>query len=385
MGLATSPGIVTNGLVFYYDMYNTLKSFKGAPTTNQVSNATAFSGWSNYWRTDYINSFTTEFGTTGYRITGNPSWNGLYRGISIPSTGNYTFSAWFRYWGGTSNNNGAQVYISGWGGGDSASGLDKSKVGIWQRVAHTLNCTNTSMTFYLISYGGDSTGRADCSTWDVTMPQVESGSTVSGFVDGTRSSTQALIDLSGQNTITASSLTYASDNTFSFNGNNNNFIDGGNNTGVLNITHPTICVWVRRTSYNSSFPMIIRRNDRDAYSLQVGQSNDTIWFKIYHGSSSWTSTPTSTIPLNTWCHFCGVFNGTQVLLYKNGQLAQSANITSPISYGEASTPQLIIGRDDAVSGRYWHGNIPNVQIYNRPLSAAEIQQNFNAQRGIYGI
>jgi hypothetical protein len=131
--------------------------------------------------------------------------------------------------------------------------------------------------------------------------------------------------------------------------------------------------------------MIKRRNDRDAYSLQVGQSNDTIWFKIYHGSSSWTSTPTSTIPLNTWCHFCGVFNGSQVLLYKNGQLVQSASTTSPISYGESTIPQLIIGRDDAVSGRYWHGSIPNVQIYNRPLSAAEIQQNFNAQRGIYGI
>ncbi len=186
MGMSLSPGVVTNGLVFYYDMYNTQKSFKGAPTTNLVSSASTFGGWSNYWRTDYINTFQTEFGTTGYRISGNPSWNGLYRGITLPSTGTYTFSAWFRYWGGTGNNNGATVYVSGWGGGDSANGLDKSKVGVWQRVSLTLNCTNTSMTFYIISYGGDSSGRADCSTWDVTMPQVESGSFATGFVDGTR-------------------------------------------------------------------------------------------------------------------------------------------------------------------------------------------------------
>jgi len=34
---------------------------------------------------------------------------------------------------------------------------------------------------------------------------------------------------------------------------------------------------------------------------------------------------------------------------------------------------------------YFTGYIPNTQIYNRALSAAEVQQNFNALRGRYGI
>lgn len=301
-----------------------------------------------------------------------------------PST-QYTFSVWFMqnragcsapYLRTNVNNNSLGNFAYN-GNTDSSTW----PVNQWIRIS----CTGTTQAnengLYLSNYIGYSIGDK---IWYYGH-QLEAKSYPTSLVAGTRSNTQTIVDLMGQNTITATSLTYASNNTFSFDGNNNNYIDGGNNTSILNIVNPTVCVWVKRTSYNSSFPMIIRRNDRDAYSLQVGQSNDTIWFKIYQGSSVWTSTPTSTIPLNTWCHFCGVFTGSQIQLYKNGQLVQTANTSSPISYDGASIPQLIIGRDDPVPGRYWHGDIPSVQLYNRALTSNEVLQNFNAQRGIYGI
>ena len=37
------------------------------------------------------------------------------------------------------------------------------------------------------------------------------------------------------------------------------------------------------------------------------------------------------------------------------------------------------------SGTYWAGSIATSQIYNRALSASEIQQNYNAMRGRFGI
>jgi hypothetical protein len=36
-------------------------------------------------------------------------------------------------------------------------------------------------------------------------------------------------------------------------------------------------------------------------------------------------------------------------------------------------------------GAYYRGNISNFKIYNRALTAAEVQQNFNALRGRFGI
>ena len=37
MSLNQNPSIVTNGLVFYYDMYNRQKSYRGEPTTNHFA------------------------------------------------------------------------------------------------------------------------------------------------------------------------------------------------------------------------------------------------------------------------------------------------------------------------------------------------------------
>ena len=45
---------------------------------------------------------------------------------------------------------------------------------------------------------------------------------------------------------------------------------------------------------------------------------------------------------------------------------------------------LRIGRDDNSSGNYMKGNIAVVMIYNRELTHAEMQQNFNAQRYRFG-
>ena len=44
-----------------------------------------------------------------------------------------------------------------------------------------------------------------------------------------------------------------------------------------------------------------------------------------------------------------------------------------------------IGRWAYSPSHYWNSNIYQISIYNRALTAQEIQQNFNAQRGRFGI
>jgi hypothetical protein len=203
-------------------------------------------------------------------------------------------------------------------------------------------------------------------------------------VSTTRATTAAIVDLTNKNTITASSLTYASDGTFSFNG-SNNFVDGGNSSDITITNNITVSAWVRRTAYGGSHSMIIRRNDRDTYALQLGISTPEVWWKLYFGSSTWEQTATTSLALNEWANIVGTYDRTTMRLYKNGVQVQTLAATSAIDYSGSAAPNLIIGRDDPVSGRYFAGDIPSIQIYNRALSAAEIQQNFNALRGRYGI
>jgi hypothetical protein len=83
-----------------------------------------------------------------------------------------------------------------------------------------------------------------------------------------------------------------------------------------------------------------------------------------------------TITLNTWFHICNVYDGTTAFLYFNGALMTSGtkpwNVTSTSYDGKIGAqiePQ-----------QYFNGNISQVQLYNRALSATEIQQNYNATK-----
>jgi hypothetical protein len=80
-------------------------------------------------------------------------------------------------------------------------------------------------------------------------------------------------------------------------------------------------------------------------------------------------------PLNTWYRFCYVKNGD---LYINQIQYTGSGTDNP--YGIIS---LANKRSD-IPNRL-NGRIAAVKIYNRALSAAQIQQNFNALRGRYGI
>lgn len=381
MSITQFPSSVTNGLVFNYDM-NSIRSFQGAPTTNLVPGAATMSGFGNYG-SGPVSTFVTEFSTTGWRMNSAGSWNGTLRGISIPTPGVYTFSAWYRYWGGSDNNNGATCYVSGWGGGDSAATIDKSKIGQWQRISITLNVTTASCTLFLISYGG--TNGADNSTWDVTMPQVEAGSFATPFVDGTRSNTQSILDLTGNNTVTANSLTYASNGAFSFVRANSNFINISANTNTrFQNPYQTWSGWVNIASTGpNGYSELWNNGGNLGMTIQWTQS--LVQFFIYNGA--YLPYPVSVAnALNTWMNItCVIDNVARVMiLYKNGVLIgtspQWATYTPP-------SGSVHIGGNFATGngGDFTQGTISTVQLYNRALSAAEVQQNFNALRGRYGI
>jgi hypothetical protein len=195
-----------------------------------------------------------------------------------------------------------------------------------------------------------------------------------------------LADFSGNNNFgtTANSPTYSSANGgyITFDG-SNDYIDCGNSSSLTITDNITVSIWVRRTSYNSNIAMLIRRNSYDSYAFQLGSSSPTIRWKINTGPSTWAQTGTTALNLNEWANIVGTYDKSTMRLYKNGVQMQTLSETASINYPVSDN--LIIGRDDPVSGRYFIGNIAQVQIYNRALTASEIQQNFNASRGRFGI
>lgn len=86
------------------------------------------------------------------------------------------------------------------------------------------------------------------------------------------------------------------------------------------------------------------------------------------------------IAANNWYHICACQGPLSVTYYINGSSVGVYPNPTPFI---ASTANLRISRDrDTI---YTASNIGQIAIYSRILDANEIQQNFNALRGRFGV
>lgn len=108
----------------------------------------------------------------------------------------------------------------------------------------------------------------------------------------------------------------------------------------------------------------------------------------YSGTSgSNDTTPFITKSANEWCLFTWVIDRANGLYrtYKNNILSGTTTITQPDLSSSFSSGSLLIGASVVSSTRFFTGSISSVQFYTKALSAIEVQQNFEALRGRYGI
>jgi hypothetical protein len=386
-----------------------INSVKGEPTTNVVPGAYVMDSWSNY-NNGTPTKFLTEFGTIGYRMHNLISWNGVVRGITLPSTGTYTFSAWLRVWAVTSGQNGGTVYISNSGlGYDVASYADTSKIGVWQRLTYTVNCTNTNITFYLISFGGDQTGTYR-STWEVTMPQIESKSYATPFVMNdsgslsttTRSTTTSVFDMGyGKHTLTANNTPFAqtspvnplaSQSTLQFTNTNASITVDGN--GQWGSNARTFEMWVKMNGSNATYmPMAVMTN---ASSITF---NERFWLGVqnsraqWHGWGSDDPQGSTVITDNVWHQVVYSYDNTSKLMkvYTDGVLENTTtNVNEGANIAASANQKWYIGGDPL--GTTWtggasnnfNGNIGIFRQYNRILQDYEVTQLFNIYAPRFG-
>lgn len=120
------------------------------------------------------------------------------------------------------------------------------------------------------------------------------------------------------------------------------------------------------------------------YGLDLALENAIIRFgkncTLATGIEFWFSGPT--VKVGQWVHLALVFNGTSLVLYKDGILVSSGNVPySPTFYHNNS--EFYIGvYDNTANPEAFRGTIDEVRIYNRALSSSEIQKRYaeNAEK-----
>jgi hypothetical protein len=239
MSLAHSPKVVTDGLVFYYDMGNTQKSWKGVPTTNLNSGV----GLSTYLNTP--SDVTSSLTLTGEFYRGSP----IYKQVLTPITatgvgyltnagnpgigvvtggggglaGRYTgHSIFFKAEAGPTGLNSSSpiyTYYSNIGGWQSTGNFDNMGDGWYRANVIYYNASGGSDgKYWAINPAGAALNVPITIYWAGPFKEDRNDSAfVSPYVYSARSSTEAVVDLTGDVLVTANNLTYNSDNTFTFN------------------------------------------------------------------------------------------------------------------------------------------------------------------------
>ena len=131
--------------------------------------------------------------------------------------------------------------------------------------------------------------------------------------------------------------------------------------------------WVRPTALEKKWrTVVLKENGRGiAYSLYANERTGLPVGQVNIGGEQ--NATGSALALNAWTHLATTFDGTTLRLYKNGVLAGSRAVSGAIP---TSTGQLRIG-GNSVWSEWFAGQIDDVRVYNRALSAAELQTDMN--------
>ena len=378
MSLSHSPKIVTSGLVFAYDMGNDKKSWKGAPTFNASlqNGQNDVSPWSGDGTPTSlgIDSSVKFRGRKVAKYQTGSSGNCYINGAGDLSTGT-TSTVWT-----------STIYLK------RVDGTPLTSVTMYQYITNNTN-VNAAQTLTLVEDGWykavytrsglsagypsltGMTGLGAGNQYYFADWQCENNLYSTPWVSGTRSNTQALLDLTGNHTLTSSSgVIYNSDGTFSFTTTANTSYFDLNSQNIISGTNPfTIEAWTNKTS--GSYGEILG-NFGSGYSTGLWFATAGLYIvgSVYH-----TDYANSMAGIH---HSAATRDSSgNVKLYRDGVLVSTGTLTSSIP----SNINFRIGADVNGGAESLGGNIYNVKVYNQVLTAAEVTQNFNALRGRYGI
>ena len=208
-------------------------------------------------------------------------------------------------------------------------------------------------------------------------------------------------DLSGNNNsgslINGPTFSSANGGSIVFNGSNTYVNCGTISTQILSNNQFTANYWLQITgSARGDFFGIKNFNTpQDDIGFFIDTNNKLYAYFNVQGTitnngvgSGYASVSNTTFSRNTIYNITCIKDASQkIVMYVNGVLDNNTYSTITNTANVAST-SLWVGsnRTNATTPSLtWPGNIYNTQIYNRALSAAEIAQNYNAQKSRFNL
>jgi hypothetical protein len=157
------------------------------------------------------------------------------------------------------------------------------------------------------------------------------------------------------------------------------FIDFTSDSNLLPTAGLTVSAWIKTTVADRWIVTKTSSSTVNGYALNVSGAG-LAGFAVNNAGAS----TSAVITTGAWINLVGTWTpSTSIRMYRNGVLDSTNTTSIPASIIEPSYTIEIGRRPNGPD--YWNGNIAQVSIYNRALTASEVSQNFNALRGRFNI
>jgi hypothetical protein len=146
----------------------------------------------------------------------------------------------------------------------------------------------------------------------------------------------------------------------------------------------TIASWINVTTmgHARSIAQMRAPGNVGGYTFETAHgfgANDALqWVVWRNGAYQILQTPSGVVQPGVWHHVAATFDGSMMRIFVDG--AERAALANPGPI-DASNDPLVIGRNVVIPSFAWHGLLDEIQVYGRPLSAAEIQTLFQGVAG----
>ena len=405
MATIGGPNTEKDGLVFGYDTgygvadNNTATRFyPGENTVNILPSGPAI-GTGDFSRQSYHNESFTYSKVTNYKgradvhkLYINPSGNtadpyadfgGQYHKSGGSAVGDvYALSLDFHVAKGINKPSLGSVYANGYksptsaGAASLGTSIDVDLGDGWTRRTRIATITAAGNTWWRF---GCNTDGNETEVY-IDNVQIELKSHATPFVDGTRSTTQSLIDLTKTTDIDVSNVSFDSTGQPTFDG-TDDYLPTSFTRGTLGDVLTMIAYYKFDGNTSRTYTPVFGGIDsgggteffigKNSGNTNIGVQDGNYSGNFVQGSSAWDG---------NYHQIVYTYNNGIGKIYLDGILKSTGNFTKC-----NSAEEILIGREAEGSGYWFIGDITRACVYSKVFTAEEVLEDFNALKNRFDI